>query len=322
MLIESPGFFIIPRNICKFVDMFKKRLKNPILLFYALLVYIVLQFGWWLYLIFSLYREIYTDPSMMEKKTWMLLGEGFVFLIILLLGVIVIRRTIKRQQELNQLHENFLMSVSHELKTPISSVKLFLQTLKKRELDPDKRNEIYSRSLGEVNRLDSLVGNILLARSISNNNYFLNKSKILLDEFINSKIDQIKSTVLSSHDIELNLQKTEIEIDVIAFESILLNLLGNAVKYSPKESKITVNLRTEIKDVILEVMDEGPGIENNQRDKVFSKFYRVENEITRKSKGTGLGLFIAKSLIEQHGGTITLGDNKPTGLVVEIIFKA
>jgi two-component system phosphate regulon sensor histidine kinase PhoR len=162
----------------------RRYVRNPLFLFYLLVIYIVTQFSWWLYLIASLYGKIYADPNLLEKKTLMLVGEGTVFVIILFGGVFMIKRAYKKESDLNKLQENFLLSVSHELKTPISSVTLFLQTLQKRDLPEAKREEIYNQSLTEIKRLESLVSNILITRSIENKNYFLNKSDIQLNELI------------------------------------------------------------------------------------------------------------------------------------------
>lgn len=301
--------------------MLRKRLKNPIFLIYLLVIYVTAQFSWWLSLIFSLYNKIYVSPEKLAQKTLMLLGEGSVFFLILIIGVISILRAFKRERELTKVQENFVLSVTHELKTPISSVKLFLQTLKKRELTPEKKEEIYDRSLNEINRLDGLVNNILLARSIENNNYFLDKVNVELSAFIREKTSSLQASILKSHTLKLNLAEINLMVDKIAFESILINLLENASKYSPAESQITVTLTQDNQFVLLEVADEGNGITKDKREKVFTKFYREENEMTRQSKGTGLGLYIVKFLVKQHNGIITLKDNKPRGLVASITFK-
>ena len=112
-----------------------------------------------------------------------------------------------------------------------------------------------------------------------------------------------------------------LNIDTIGFESILINLLENAAKYSPKNSTIHIQLSDNNNHVLLLIKDEGIGIEKSKREKVFSKFYREENEMTRKSKGTGLGLYITKYLVEQHNGQIQLEDNLPQGLIVSIQLK-
>src|SRR5688500_11080630 len=160
--------------------MVRRRLKNPLFLFYLLVAYIVGQFGWWLDLMVRLYDDIYADPDLLEKKTLMLVGEGSVFVIILFGGAFIIERAYRKESSLNKLEENFLLSVSHELKTPVSSIKLFLQTLQKRDLDEAKREEIYALSLGEIQRLEGLVSNLLITRSIENRNYFLNKTQVRL----------------------------------------------------------------------------------------------------------------------------------------------
>ncbi|MDG1916124.1 MAG: HAMP domain-containing sensor histidine kinase [Crocinitomix sp.] len=301
--------------------MFRRRLKNPIFLIYLLVFYVTLQFSWWLYLIFSLYDKIYSDQDTLSKKTLMLLGEGSVFFIILIIGVFIILRAFKRERELTLQQENFVLSVTHELKTPIASVKLFLQTLQKRELPDDKKIEIYQRSLAEINRLDGLVNNILLARSIENENYFLNKQEVNLKSFIEERIALLENSILKSHKIELYLEEVTIAIDPLGFESILINLIENTKKYSESNSTIKIHLSQKTEGALFQITDEGIGIPKEKRELVFSKFYREENEMTRKSKGTGLGLYITKFLVEQHNGRIELKGNKPQGLIVAIEFK-
>jgi len=301
--------------------MVNRRLKNPLFLFYLLVIYVVAQFSWWLYLIASLYSEIYTDPIILEKKTLMLVGEGTVFVIILFGGVFMIKRAYKKEHDLNQLQENFLLSVSHELQTPVTSIKLFLQTLQKRDLDESKREEIYAQSLSEIQRLESLVSNLLISRSIENKNYFLNKTNLQLNLLIQSLVETLKSSILKNRKIKLSLADVEISGDKDALTSVLVNLLQNAVKYSPPDSAIEIKIFQKNQTAILEISDQGIGIENKNKNQVFDRFYRVENEMTRKSKGTGLGLFIVKYLIEQHDGKIVLKDNSPKGLKVEIEFK-
>jgi signal transduction histidine kinase len=299
----------------------RRYVRNPLFLFYLLVIYIVTQFSWWLYLIASLYGKIYADPSLLEKKTLMLVGEGTVFVIILFGGVFMIKRAYKKEHDLNKLQENFLLSVSHELKTPISSVTLFLQTLQKRDLPEAKREEIYNQSLTEIKRLESLVSNILITRSIENKNYFLNKSDIQLNEIIQHTLDALKTTALKNHTIQIELEACSLLADRESLVSIITNLLQNAAKYSPAGSEIKITLKKKNQTLELEISDQGIGIPDSKKSLAFTRFYRDENEMTRKSKGTGLGLFITKFLVEQHGGTIELKDNAPQGLRVLIKFN-
>jgi len=297
-----------------------KRLKNPLFLFYILVGYVIIQSTWWLYLIFKLYRGTYLDQDLLSQKIWMLVGEGAVFMIILFGGVYSIRKAIKREKKVNNLQENFLQSVSHELKTPISSVALFLETLKKRELSDEKRNEIYDHSLMEIERLNNLISDILTARNIESDNYFINKVPLDLKEYIENRTNVLRETILKNHSVQIDLCEMTLNLDKEAMDGIFYNLFENAAKYAPKGSAITIKLfKTDSKN-ILQVIDEGDGIKAENRNDVFNKFHRVENETTRKSKGTGLGLYITKFLVEQQGGKISLKDNKPKGLVVEIQF--
>ena len=310
------GFFI--DYLC---NMPGRKLKNPIFLFYILVGYIVIQFSWWLYLIFSLYQKTYQDESLLTHKKWMLLGEGSVFLLILLGGVYIIRRAFKREQEINRLQQNFLHSVSHELKTPVTSIRLFIETLQKHNLAEKQKTDIYKRSLSEVNRLNHLISDILTARNIESENYFIHVEPINLAEFIKDKVDLLKHSLLADFDTKIETEPIVLNLDKEAMNSVLLNLLENASKYSPKGSTIAIKLKN-IKNgqAVLTIEDEGSGVKDELKDKVFEKFYRPENELTRKSKGTGLGLYITKFLVELQGGKIKLKDNKAGGLTVEIIF--
>lgn len=298
--------------------MLKKRLKNPIFVFYILVSYVTIQFCWWLYLLYKLYNQIYNNPDTLSSKLWMLLGEGIVFFCIMVLGIFIILRAFKYEQKVAKDQENFVLSITHELKTPISSVKLALQTLKKRTLSPEKVETLYDQSLLEINRLDSLVNNLLLTRNIENNNYFLSKSTTNLKELVENTVNQIALSVLKKHEIKTNLASVEHEVDQLAFQSILINLLENASKYSAAKTCISIDLFKKNNSIFLSVTDEGIGIPKSQKENVFRKFYRDENEMTRKSKGTGLGLFISKFLVQQHGGKIKIEDNQPKGTTVII----
>jgi two-component system phosphate regulon sensor histidine kinase PhoR len=296
----------------------KRYIRNPLFLFYLLVMYVVAQFSWWLYLIASLYGQIYSDPVLQEKKTMMLVGEGTVFVIILFGGVIMIKRAYRKEHELNKLQENFLLSISHELKTPIASVQLYLQTLQKRELSEDKRDQIYTSGLTEIKRLESLVNNLLITRSIENRNYFLSKTKLELDILIRDFIQSVQSTLLKNHTVNLETDATTIVADKEALISIISNLISNAVKYSPQNTAITIRLKKSGSIAVIEIGDQGIGISDENKEKAFQRFFRDENEMTRKSKGTGLGLFICKFLVQLHNGKISLKDNNPSGLIVKI----
>ncbi len=306
--------------------MIKHKLKNPIFIFYLLVFYVFAQFTWWWILIFKLNKSIYSPQEFFDKKIWMIIGEGLVFLILLIFGIVAVKRAFKRQQKLAKEEArlaidqgNFVLSVSHELKTPIASVQLFLQTLQKhKQLTKNEVDDIYSKALSEVNRLDTIVNNILQTKQIEKNDYPINKTKVDLKQLIEQKADIYKQLISKNHQISLNLEEVTAFVDENAFDSILTNIVENAVKYSKANTQIIITLKDKPHSFILSVADFGKGIEDENKSKIFNKFFREQNELTRQTKGTGLGLYIVKFLIEKHNGIITLKNNHPQGLVVEI----
>lgn len=248
----------------------------------------------------------------------MVIGEASVFLIILLIGARTIIKSVQKEISLTKQQQNFLLSTTHELKTPIASVKLLLETLKKHEIERDKRNELIDHAAVEIDRLNALVENILTAGQLENTNFKFDLSKTNISELTKETIDRIKQT--NNHHFHAEIQPNiEINSNATVFSSILINLVDNAIKYSDPLSKITVRLTKE-KSVLLEVTDEGNGIPLENRQLIFNKFYRSENEETRKTKGTGLGLYIVKQLVEMHNARIVVKDNSPKGTTFVIQF--
>lgn len=258
----------------------------------------------------------------LHQRWVMIMGEGVVFAGILFLGIVQVRKTLKKEAELSQQQQNFLLSVTHELKSPIASTKLQLQTLHKRELDREKQKEIISDAINDMERLNNLVENILLAAKIENNVFALHKEKCNLSEYITEGMNQTLRTFNCKQKVVLNIQPdVHLNIDKTTFPSIVLNLFENAVKYSPLNSTITIELTKQNGKTVLGVADEGTGVSEKEKALIFQKFYRVGNENTRKAKGTGLGLYIADYLVKQHGGTISIKNNFPTGSVFEVVFN-
>jgi signal transduction histidine kinase len=318
--------------------------SRPLFWFYLLVIYIFIQFAWWSYLMIELNNEVYylkTQVNLFQGESseeitakgnelnarlrtrWiMIAGEGSVFVGLLLLGILQIRKTFKKEAALAQQQNNFLLSVTHELKSPIASAKLQLQTLEKRELDRAKQKEIISNAISDTERLNNLVENILLAAKIENSVYTLHKEKVNLSEYLT---DGLKQTITSFHykrRIDLQIEPDIfMVIDRTSFPSIILNLFENAMKYSAEDSTITIVLKSQADKVIFKVIDEGIGIDPKDRTAIFRKFYRVGNEETRKTKGTGLGLYITDYLVKQHGGTITVKNNTPKGSIFEVAFN-
>ncbi len=317
---------------------------RPLFWFYILVVYVIIQFAWWSYLMVNLNNEIYhlkTELNLLKGETpdevivegnelnqklhkrWvMIFGEGVVFMTVLLIGIFQVRNVFKKETALTQQQQNFLLSVTHELKSPIASTKLQLQTLQRHELSREKQKEIITDAINDTERLNNLVENILLAAKIENNIYTLHKENCNLSNYITEGINQTLRSFNYKQNVVLSIDPNiYMDIDKTTFPSIILNLLENAVKYSLPDSTITVSLKKQNQKIILSIADQGGGIPEQEKGMIFNKFYRIGNEETRKTKGTGLGLYIVDYLVKQHDGTITVKNNTPSGSIFEIIFN-
>jgi signal transduction histidine kinase len=318
--------------------------SRPLFVFYLLVAYVFLQFAWWTYSMFQLNNEISTLKNELNlikgesteqiilygneinsklRKRWIMISsEGAVFVGLLLFGVYRIRKTFKQEEELADRQKNFLLSVTHELKSPIASAKLQLQTILKRDLDKGKQKEILQNALSDTDRLNNLVENILLAAKIDNSNFFLKKDRINLSEYLSENMEQTIALFNYKQSVKLNIEKDiYLDIDRNTFPSIILNLFENAVKYSPETSTIIIDLKQNNNTVILQVRDEGNGIPEEDKTRIFEKFYRIGNENTRSTKGTGLGLYIVKHLAELHQGNVSVRNNSPKGSIFEVVFN-
>jgi len=289
-----------------------KRFKKPITIFYFLVLYALAELTWWGYLLIA----------SNAKRMPMILGEGSVFLIILLVGIYFFQRTIKKESEFHQQQQNFLLSVTHELKSPLAAIKLVLQTLVKRDLNKDKRDQLIGNSIEDVGRLDDLVENMLLATRIENNSYSYPKELFDFSELVKSIYDRAIITSENTRNFQKQIeQNISIMGDRFALGSLINNILENAIKYSPAGTAIQVQLYQQINKIFFIVADQGVGIADSERQKIFQKFYRSGNELTRQNKGTGLGLFIVAQVAKNHQAKVVVSNNQPKGTIFEIIFN-
>lgn len=268
-----------------------------------------------------IFRDIADLQQKKNARVYMIVGEGTVFLLILLFGVYQVRKSIKREAELANQKSNFILSVSHELKTPIAATKLQLQTLIKHDLDRDKQKELLNNAINENNRLHKLVDNVLIANQIENNNLSIQKENLNLSELLESTVKRYFSEQLEKKNISLNIEANIFYSgDKELLPSIFINLIENAIKYSFENISIEVLLKNINNKPFLEIKDQGCGIYDKEKETVFQKFFRSGNENTRKTKGTGIGLFIVKSICDLHQVQIKIINNQPTGSVFQIQF--
>lgn len=257
--------------------------------------------------------------SDLAKRRWMIIGEGIVFLALLTWAIQRTRVAFRREELLAERQKNFLLSVTHELRSPLASIGLQAETLLKRDLPKEKQSQILSNVLEDTERLNALIGNILLAARIDTAAFTLQTSKRDFSHFVEQLADKISHGVGQNHKFNLKIdKKIEFDFDDVAAHSVIANIIENAAKYSKAETTITVALERKDNRVILTVADEGKGIADDYKQTVFERFYRTGNEETRSTKGTGLGLYIANYLAEMHGWKITISDNTPQGSIFTI----
>jgi K+-sensing histidine kinase KdpD len=255
-----------------------------------------------------------------ERRTKQYIGEGSTFLLIIFIGAAVVFSSFRRSIRLSRQQNNFMLSVTHELKSPIAAMKLNLQTLERHTLDADKRELLLARCIKEADRLNDLCNNILVASQIEGRQYVAARERLNFADLVE---DTVRTYNIRYPDrLQGDIQPVEIIGDNLLIQMAVNNLLENAVKYTPSDKIIKVHLYQAQKNVCLEIIDEGAGIPDNEKRKIFNKFYRIGNEDTRRSKGTGLGLYLTTKIMQQHNGRITVKDNTPTGSVFELVFPA
>jgi signal transduction histidine kinase len=311
-------------------------------LFYGLVVYVLVQFLWWEVLLTRQNNQLaeeqknisalhFSDKNLLDEnitqietkknhRLWMHLGEGTVFLIFLSLGILKIYNTRKKENELARLQNNFLLSVTHELKSPLASVKLQLQTLQKHNLEESLKNKLLQKALADNERLLRMIDNVLLASKAENENNILHLQKINLLEALAKLVEQ--SFEENKNRIKINAtEPIFVDADEQFISIIFSNLIENALKYAPTNTTIEIIIQHKNDKAVVLVKDKGAGIADDEKEKVFTKFYRIGNEETRSAKGTGLGLFITKNLCDLHNIQISISDNKPTGSIFTLLFS-
>lgn len=292
--------------------------KQTAIFFYLLGLYVVLQFAWWGFHLIELTEEIKAEPSTVSKRVTMIIGEGLVFFAILLFGLWKIRSSIIKELQLSRRQNNFLLSVTHELKTPLAANKLYLQTIQKRTLEETQQKDLLQKAILENERLEYIIDNILNASRLENNVLRPIKSKKNLSEFIISIVDRYHKRFQSDFMVKNIEEKIITSYDAFFIETILNNLIENALKYGGENNEIEVYLFKKESNIIFGVRDKGPGIPKEIRKQIFDKFYRAGNEETRMQKGSGLGLFIVAELVRIHDAKILYKENNPSGANFEI----
>ncbi|MFN2438857.1 MAG: sensor histidine kinase, partial [Chitinophagaceae bacterium] len=217
--------------------------------------------------------------------------------------------------------QNFVTAVTHELKTPISVARLNLETLQKHKLDESRQKKVLQMTVDETMRLDTLINNILISSQLDGDAYKVSREDLNFSDLVSDVVQQFKNRYAERNIISEIVPEVELKGDSLLLKMLVNNLLENANKYSEKHTAIICRLQKKENNVKLEIIDEGIGITDNEKKKVFEKFYRSGNEQTRKTQGTGLGLFICKKIAQSHKSDIIITDNVQGGTNFTVSFK-
>ena len=253
-----------------------------------------------------------------QKRRRMVVSEGLFFVACLAFGLYAINRSAARELSMSRQRRNFLLSITHELKSPIAALRLVLDTIAKRDLQREQLSRLSTDGIKEAARLQQLVEDLLLAARLEDGWQPLPEP---LD--VRSVVEEVATrlrTRFPQADLRLHLpaQLPVVQADRPGFTAVVQNLLENAIKYSPEGSPVTVSAEGVGQRLRLRVSDEGAGIPDSEKVAVFDKFYRIGNEDTRHTTGTGLGLYIVQQVVQAHGGSIRVADHQPRGTVFEV----
>ncbi len=316
-----------------------KKIRLIFIVYWFLLTYIIAALVWWFIALnrqnqqmaeFEISKLKKDDPDyayqlngiidITGRKNAQYIGEGSIFLLLILAGAFFIYRAVRRQFKSALQQQNFMMAITHELKTPIAITKLNLETLQKRKLEETQQQRLIQNTIQEANRLNALCNNMLLASQMESGANAITKEEINLSALVQDCADEFVIR-FPQRNIESFIQEdVVVNGDVLLLQMAVNNLIDNAIKYSPKDAAVKVILKPDGKNINLTISDEGKGIEDTEKKKVFDKFYRIGNKATKEAKGTGLGLYLTKKIAKQHNARLIVTDNKPTGSNFTIVF--
>jgi signal transduction histidine kinase len=322
------------------------RFRRTTVLYWTLLAYVVAALIWWfislekqnqqiaekernyllehkLELSQAAFEEQWNKIQRAEQKNFTkYLSEGITFLALIGLGASWVYRSVRRRFRLQKQQEEFIMAVTHELKTPIAVARLNLETIQRYPLDEEKRERLVKTTLDETARLNFLTNNILVASQLAGQSFRSERNELNLAGLLRDCIRDFQKRFPNRELIAHMPEEVVLNGDPLLLQILVNNLLENAQKYAPKDSPIQLNLSQESTAILLEVIDQGPGIPRSERKQIFERFYRIENETTRKTAGTGLGLYLCKKIAANHQATISVSDHLPRGSNFAVVFSA
>jgi len=247
------------------------------------------------------------------ERRWALLTLGTIFILVILVGVLVYFIWTIKEYRLNRRQANFLDSVTHELKSPIASLKLCLQTLDMRSMTADQQRELHKFMMEDIQRLDGLIDHLLTVARLDHQTRVPQAEDVVLAPLLAACCEEIRRRYeLSGEQLRLTAQPCVVHCARRDLEIVVLNLLDNAVKYSGKEPQVQVEAHvTSGGKVVLRFSDNGTGVRFDLRRKIFQRFFRGGSELERTTKGTGLGLYIVRSIVNHMKGSVHVHGRGP-----------
>lgn len=313
--------------------------KKALVIFVSMVLFVFAQAVWWVLFMAQLVeekaeivRQVSNDIELINKieeevfHQQIMIGlEGSVFLILIMVGIWLIYRSLVRSEELKYHQQNFLMAVTHELKTPLASMKIYLDSLSSPKISEEKKTAVIPRMKQDVNRLEKLVENILEAGRFERSGYHISRERMNLSEIVNERLDFLKDafsdcTIETDREIEPNVT---ISGDASAIGRCIDAICENGIKYRKgNEVRLRITLKKDQSSVRLTIADDGIGFEPKERASIFERFYRVGDELTRRTEGSGLGLFLCREILQAHSAKIKAHSEGPgKGARFEIMFK-
>ena len=260
---------------------------------------------------------------------WATLGVGVALLVLVLVGVIIYLALTVKAIALSQRQSNFIDSVTHELKSPLASLKLYLQTLTRRPVSAEQQADFHRFMLQDVERLDTLIDHLLDAAKTLQRR----PAQGFEHASLAPVLERARETAIQRHQVPAESIRIDCgpaaDVPLVRgreadLEIVFRNLIDNAVKYSLPHPQVEVTVESKPKGrIVVRVADNGPGIPLAQRANVFRRFTRLGSELERSTPGTGLGLFLVRSLVKQLRGKVTVKDRSPDrGTVLEVDLPA
>ncbi len=287
----------------------RRSLKWPILLAVAMIVLLaVLAVSWVLSAVFGALGDRAYAPL-----HWTLLSIGATFIVLLLAGTIIYMVLSIKAINLTRRQSNFIDSVTHELKSPLASMKLCLQTLSRRQVSGEERTDFLRIMLDDIERLDRLTDQLLDAGKLNASRVPGELEEVPLDQLLTECADAVcRRYRLPSETVHLNLETCSVRAAAVDLDVVFRNLLDNAVKYAGEEPRVDVSLHSEADGcVTTRIADNGRGIPQAMRRAIFGRFVRLGSELEREKPGTGLGLYIVRTAVKRLGGRIRVRSRDP-----------